>query len=216
MVGSSTYTERYVPLYFLIFSVCACGKAECFSAPSAPIALPLSSPRSESRVVQIPRSPITRTTLRALGDLFEDITAPEESLQQATLPTQETEAESKSALTDSNDNVFTVGCTVRVCKPDLHMHQVGSKATGLFDESGIFVADPSLRYLALPIGLQGTVTKIYKNSENKLSANFPIRVEFRPAVKGDGESSKMQEARNLDPPSRFTAHFATNEVDCVV
>eukprot|EP00542_Grammatophora_oceanica_P022011 CAMPEP_0194033402 /NCGR_PEP_ID=MMETSP0009_2-20130614/6118_1 /TAXON_ID=210454 /ORGANISM="Grammatophora oceanica, Strain CCMP 410" /LENGTH=175 /DNA_ID=CAMNT_0038674095 /DNA_START=123 /DNA_END=650 /DNA_ORIENTATION=- len=120
---------------------------------------------------------------------------------------------SSISVKDSAGTEITVGSTVRVAVPDLVGYQVKSKYYGSFDESTkAFVplevdsksAPRKERCLKIPVGIRGTVKKIY--DAEKLSPNLPIQVKFTP-----GEATE----EGYDPPTKFLMHFAANEIEVV-
>lgn len=104
---------------------------------------------------------------------------------------------------DGTSKLFSVGDVVRVILPDLRAYQVPTKARGTFQE-GTFVADDSLKYMVIPIGLTGTIEKVYDEG-TRLSANLPIRVSFPSSSGEDGPES----------PVAFSMYFAPPELELV-
>ena len=102
---------------------------------------------------------------------------------------------------DANGLEFEEGQTVRVSKEGLKAFQVPAKGKGSFDGTK-FVADDSLPYLVVPVGLQGIVTRVFDS--NALSANFPIRVKF-----------ETDDDADLSSPVPFVMHFEAREVEVV-
>lgn len=110
-------------------------------------------------------------------------------------------------LVDKNGKEISVACVVRVCVDGLKAYQINAKGQGMFDEKKIFVPDVSdskKKCLALPMGLRGTVTKVY--DENVVSANLPIQVKFTPG---------MNTEEGFDVPTALLMHFTAEEVECV-
>jgi hypothetical protein len=110
---------------------------------------------------------------------------------------------------DKNGKRIVVGDVVRITVDGLKQFQIPTKGFGSFDSQKNFVKDESTdksikKYFALPIGLRGVVIKVYNIDE--VSANFPVQVRF--------ESGKHIE-EGYDPPSPFTMHFMTNEIECL-
>jgi hypothetical protein len=111
-----------------------------------------------------------------------------------------------SAPRDRNGKEFRVGGIVRVTESGLKAYQVVPKARGSYDASTkAFVPDANAKYLVLPVGLRGAVTKVYDVEE--ISANFPIQVRFAPGENSDEEG--------YDPPVAFLMHFLPDEIECV-
>lgn len=107
-----------------------------------------------------------------------------------------------AAIKDANGKEFKVGSLVRVAKEGLKAFQVPPKGLGYFDADKSFVAATS-KYLVVPVGLRGLVTKVYDVDE--VSANFPIQVKFEPGAYVD---------EGYDPPLQFLMHFTPEEVEC--
>lgn len=98
-----------------------------------------------------------------------------------------------------------VDSIVRVAVPGLKAYQVNKSGFGTYDSNKSFVYDAGLKYLILPEGLRGKVTRVY--DENVIAANFPILVKFTP-----GEHCSEE---GYDVPVPFTMHFLPEEVECV-
>lgn len=127
-----------------------------------------------------------RRSICFMNDLFqEEISKPE--------PT-------KSALKDPNGTRFETGSIVRVIKNDLEAFHVISKGT--FNENKEFVEGG--KSFVLPVGLRGTVTRVYDPSE--ISAAFPIQVKFTPG----------EHAAEYDTPIPFIMHLETSEVEIIL
>lgn len=109
---------------------------------------------------------------------------------------------------DPNGVEFTVGAVVRVCVEGLKTFQIGPKGLGYYDDDKNFVSTAEAKTekgsLKLPVGLRGTVTKVY--DEREISANYPIQVKFEPG-------SNTEEG--YDSPVVFAMHFLPNELECV-
>jgi len=103
---------------------------------------------------------------------------------------------------DSNGKEIRVGSVVKVSTEGLKAFQVMPKAKGSFNDEKEFVPG-DMKYLALPIGLRGTVTKVY--DVDVVSANFPIQVKFQPGKNVD---------EGYDPPAPFIMHFLPSEIEC--
>lgn len=99
---------------------------------------------------------------------------------------------------------FSVGDSVRVIIPDIRAYQIPTTAHGTY-ENGMFVANESLKYLVIPVGLQGTVEKVYDTAASGLSANLPIRVAF----------TQSSDEKQPQPPVDFTMYFAIAELELV-
>lgn len=131
-------------------------------------------------------------------DLFADIAV--------TVKTSDFYSTFGEKVVDKNGKEFELGSVVRVCVDGLKAFQISSKGQGRYVDK-IFVADvsdASNKYLVLPAGLRGTVTKVY--DENVISANLPIQVKFNPGT-------NMEEG--YDPPTAFLMHFMAHELECV-
>ncbi|KAL7581215.1 hypothetical protein ACA910_005998 [Epithemia clementina (nom. ined.)] len=110
-----------------------------------------------------------------------------------------------SGLVDDNGKEFVVGGIARVAVAKIKAYQVSQLGRGRYDESSkAFVADEKLKYLILPVGLRGTITKTYDVDE--ISANFPIQVKFVPEEHTD---------EGYSAPVPFVMHFRPDEVECV-
>jgi hypothetical protein len=114
---------------------------------------------------------------------------------------------------DKSGNVFQVGGIVRIVRENLKAYQVPPKGYGSFDSDKKFVpilsendAPPSRskKNLVLPVGMRGTITKIYERKD--ISANLPVQVKFTPGENLD---------EGYDPPVPFSMHFQPMEVECV-
>jgi len=99
---------------------------------------------------------------------------------------------------------------VKLIASRVKAYQVSPKGYGSFDlKTKKFVpaekADNSrARYLELPVGIRGTVTKVYDVDD--ISANFPVQVKFAPGTTNDNDD-------DYDPPVPFLMHFETNEIE---
>jgi hypothetical protein len=109
------------------------------------------------------------------------------------------------------DTSYAVGNVVRVVVSNLRGYQVSAAGRGRFEEN-VFVPDPTLKYLLVPIGLQGTVEKVYDDDNNVLSANLPIRVSFVVVTTADNERPPLSPPQ---PPVDFSMHFAAAELELV-
>jgi hypothetical protein len=110
-------------------------------------------------------------------------------------------------VTDKNGKEILEGTIVRVSRAT-KAFQVPSSARGEFNENKEFV--PSVdgeasKYLVVPEGMCGVVTKVYVQAN--LSANFKVQVKFTP-----GEDCNKE---GFDPPVVFQMHFSSKEVECV-
>jgi hypothetical protein len=149
------------------------------------------------------RIPQTRTAVSMVGDLIADMAVTVGS------PDYHTSGiVVGDKVLDKNGKEFTVGCVVRVCSDGLKAFQINAKGQGSFDGDKKFVPDVSdsgkKKFLLLPIGLRGTVTKVY--DESIVSANLPIQVKF---VSGEHTEE------GYDTPSTFLMHFTPTEVECI-
>lgn len=105
-------------------------------------------------------------------------------------------------LLDANDSCIRVGQTVQVIAKNLKAFQVPKTAYGSFNEKGEFISSNSTNYLKIPVGLVGTITKLYDNDLKRTSANYPIQVQF---VATDQH----------DVPVPFLMHFQSKEVELI-
>jgi hypothetical protein len=115
--------------------------------------------------------------------------------------------ETQLNVQDKNGKLVTVGTVIRVASENVKAYQVPGKGQGSFNEKKEFVPAPedSLRAaknLALPVGLQGVVKKIY--DVGAVTANFSIQVKFTP-----GENI----AEGFDTPVPFLHHFDSSEIE---
>lgn len=114
-----------------------------------------------------------------------------------------TEAESTS-IQDANGQEFTKGSVVRVAVEGLKAFQIPPKGQGSYNQDKEFVAGDGTRFLAVPVGLRGTVTKVYDT--DTVSANLPVQVKFKPDENTD---------EGYAAPVAFSMHFMEHEVECV-
>lgn len=115
-----------------------------------------------------------------------------------------------STIVDRNGQEFTVGAIARIAVDNLKAYQVSVKGQGSYNDKKEFVPldtekTEKGRYLVLPVGLRGTITKVYNVDE--VSANFPIQVKFEPGQHTD---------EGYDPPVPFVMHFLEQEIEVVV
>jgi hypothetical protein len=115
--------------------------------------------------------------------------------------TPETVAETPE-LKDKNEKVFEKGALVRVCVEGVKAFQVPKKGQGTFDADKNFVLGE--KFLLLPVGMRGTITKIYNQDE--VSANFPVQVKFQPGT-------NLEEG--YDAPVAFMMHMETYEIEVI-
>lgn len=113
------------------------------------------------------------------------------------------EPPTKHLVQDANGKDICVGCVVRVCKEGLKAFQVPANGKGSYNDDKDFVPDETSKFLVLPVGLQGTVKKIY---DVDISANHPVQVKFEP-----GENT----GEGYDAPVAFLMHFSKGEIECV-
>jgi hypothetical protein len=124
--------------------------------------------------------------------------------------TSSAQDEEDSKVLDAKGKEVKIGAIARVCVEGLQAFQISSKGRGRFDDDKNFVPDTDgdtplgLKYLAIPVGMRGTVNKIY--IEHEVSANFPIRLKF--------ESGKNTE-EGYDTPQAFLMHFESSEVEII-
>jgi len=115
------------------------------------------------------------------------------------------------AIKDDKGSDIVVGAVVRVVAKGLKAFQINPKFYGSFDEKSrkfVPVADKKklgAKYLEVPVGMRGTVTKVYETDD--ISANYPVQVKFEPGKKSDEEGS-------YDPPVAFLMHFTPHEIEC--
>jgi len=115
-----------------------------------------------------------------------------------------------NTIVDRNGREFTVGAIARIVVDNLKAYQVSVKGQGSYNEKKEFVPldteqTEKGRYLVLPVGIRGTITKVYNVDE--VSANFPIQVKFEPGKNTD---------EGYDPPVPFVMHFLEQEIEVVV
>jgi hypothetical protein len=138
--------------------------------------------------------------LSMVGDLFTDMAV--------TVGSPDYHIAGKTAVgdvvLDKNGKEFTKGGVVRVCVDGLKAFQINAKGQGTFDAKKAFVLDATKKFLVLPIGLRGTIMRVY--DESVVSANLPIQVKFV-----NGEHTE----EGYDTPTSFLMHFMPNEVECV-
>jgi len=101
---------------------------------------------------------------------------------------------------------FPLNARVKIVSDNLKAFQVNRKSRGCFDlDTKKFIPAQDVnvqKYLLLPVGLEGTITRIYDLDE--LGANFPVVVRFDVWKEGE-EGFKL--------PSKFVMHFAEDEVE---
>jgi hypothetical protein len=111
-------------------------------------------------------------------------------------------------LEDKSGKEITTGAVVRVCTDGLQAFQIPPKGQGSYDESKQFVPLPkgstTGKYLIVPAGLRGVVTKIY--DMEVITANFPVQVKFQP-----GEHVE----EGYEAPNAFLMHFLPEELECI-
>jgi hypothetical protein len=171
--------------------------ADSFSRPSFVSARRQLNWKIPERILQ------TRTAISMVGDLIADMAvtvgSPDYHTSGIVLGDK---------VLDQNGKEFTVGCVVRVCTDGLKAFQINAKGQGSFGSDKKFVPDVSdsgkKKFLLLPIGLRGTVTKVY--DESVVSANLPVQVKF---VSGEHTEE------GYDTPSTFLMHFMPTEVECI-
>lgn len=118
-----------------------------------------------------------------------------------------TNANEEFIVQDGNGKEITLGASVRVCVPGLQHFQIAPRGRGWYNEAKEFVLDETdtpagLKHFALPVGLRGTVIKIF--DEREVSANFPVVVKFVPG---------MQTEEGYDPPVMFSMHLSPTEIE---
>ena len=137
------------------------------------------------------------------GDLFVDTAAPTVRAGDFHVPG------ASDNVQDPNGKEFTAGAVVRVCVEGLKTFQISPKGLGYYDDDKNFVletVEPETEKgsLKLPVGLRGTITKVYDDRE--ISANYPVQVKFEPGVNTE---------EGYDPPVVFAMHFMAHELECV-
>jgi hypothetical protein len=182
-----------------------------------------SQPLPPRRLFQEMIPPTTTTSTTRATPLFQDQSKPPVRVENninSTVRTTSTTINNDEIIGQRNDDIplLAVGDTVRVVVPNLRGYQIPAKGRGRYDPTGtattnhqqvVFVPDSSLQYLILPVGLQGTVEKVYDDPH--LSANLPIRVSFTTAGNDDDDNSD----RRPQPPVDFRMHFAVSELSLV-
>ena len=145
-----------------------------------------------------------RTSSFLQNDLFTDISVPirTDGVHTSVIPTIK-----GAQVLDQNGKEFLVDSVVRVSIEGLKAYHVNGKGQGSFNDKKEFVPDTSdskKKYLLLPIGLRGTVKKVY--DEDVISSNLPILVVFTPGENAD---------EGYDAPTKFLMHFTPFEVEVV-
>jgi hypothetical protein len=111
-------------------------------------------------------------------------------------------------LNDKSGKEITSGAVVRVTVEGLKAFQIAPKGQGCYDSAKQFVPTPKEsttgKYLIVPAGLRGVVTKIY--DMEVISANFPVQVKFQP-----GEHVE----EGFEAPMAFLMHFLPEELECI-
>jgi hypothetical protein len=139
------------------------------------------------------------------NDLFADVSVP---IRTDGVHTSVIATPKGSQVLDQNGNEFNVDSIVRVSIDGLKAFHVNSKGQGSYNDKKEFVPDTSdtkKKFLLLPIGLRGTVKKVY--DEDVISSNLPILVVFTP-----GENTE----EGYSAPTKFLMHFTPFEVEVVV
>jgi hypothetical protein len=130
-----------------------------------------------------------RHAVPSLEMVFADLTQPKD--------------EDHSVVKDGKGTTILVGSVVRVISDQCRAFQVNQKFRGAYDATTKeFVPNDASKFLALPVGMRGVVTKVY--NIDVVSANFPIRVKFT-------RGSNVEEG--FDPPTDFVMHFELHEVE---
>jgi hypothetical protein len=180
---------------FVLVVLCCMDLADAFARFSRTRAFDISTPHRRRTVVA--KRPFA--SLFMAEDLFADIAV--------TVRTSDFHTTSGETVVDKNGKEFTVGSVIRVCVEGLKAYQINPKGQGAYGDDKKFVPDVSdaaKKFLLLPVGLRGTVTKVY--DENVISANLPIQVKFSPGT-------NLEEG--YDPPTALLMHFMAHEVECV-
>lgn len=116
---------------------------------------------------------------------------------------------SKGGLTDGNNIVFSEGCVVQLVS-ETRAYQVPRKSMGFFQDDMFvpldFDKDVVRRdmCLVLPKGMRATVARVY--DLDQFDASLPIVCKFEEGNALGGEYT---------PPSSFSMHFDTFEVEVV-
>jgi hypothetical protein len=163
--------------------------------------------------------PTTTTNTTRVTPLFQDQSKPLVRVENNT-SIKNNDDESTSERNNALPALLAVGDTVRVVVPDLRGYQIPAKGRGRYEPTTatattnqvVFVPDPSLQYLILPIGLQGIVEKVYDDPH--LSANLPIRVSFVITAAVDDKDNDNSDT-TPQPPVNFQMHFAISELALV-
>ena len=139
------------------------------------------------------------------NDLFADISVP---IRTDGVHTSVISTLKGNQVLDAKGNEFLVDSVVRVSIDGLKAYHINSKGQGVYNDKKEFVPDTSdtkKKCLLLPIGLRGTVRKVY--DEDVISSNLPILVVFSP-----GENTE----EGYNAPTKFLMHFTPFEVEVVV
>lgn len=157
----------------------------------------------------------TKTTLHIENDIHADEI---HKMEDAIMMIDTTTDTANNNNNNKQYSYFEVGDIVQVVIPDLRGYQVPAAGRGRYqcmddNQTIMFVPDPSLKYLILPVGLRGKVEKVY-DPNGSLSANLPIRVSFvKP--KNDENDDDNDDAYTPQPPVDFQMYFAASELALV-
>ena len=116
--------------------------------------------------------------------------------------------------TDANGNVISPGSIVQIATANIKAYAVPKDIHGSFDPTtNKFVPQDETNItrktscLILPIGLRGTVSKIYNT--NEWDRTHPLLVQF---TAGDDR----EEGDGFHIPKAFTMHFDADEIEVLV
>ena len=126
---------------------------------------------------------------------------------------QQPEPEEK-IQTDANGNVISPGAIVQIATANIKAYAVPKDIHGSFDPTtNKFIPQDETNItrktscLILPIGLRGTVSKIYNT--NEWDRTHPLLVQF---TAGDDR----EEGDGFHCPKAFTMHFDADEIEVLV
>ena len=120
----------------------------------------------------------------------------------------------ESIQTDANGNVISPGAIVQIATANIKAYAVPKDIHGSFDPTtNKFIPQDETNItrktscLILPIGLRGTVSKIYNT--NEWDRTHPLLVQF---TAGDDR----EEGDGYHCPKAFTMHFDADEIEVLV
>jgi hypothetical protein len=151
---------------------------------------------------------VQRPTVAGVTSFSSMVTTPRCRAMMASSPVASSSDPIAQVLEDKSGKEITTGAVVRVCVDGLQAFQIPPKGQGSYDESKQFVPLPegstTGKYLIVPAGLRGVVTKIY--DMEVITANFPVQVKFQP-----GEHVE----EGYEAPNAFLMHFLPEELECI-